>query len=395
MQRLAVIADDLTGGLDTGVQFRTAGFDTRMLVSPDAVLSDGFQPTVLVRNTDSRECPPEEASRRIARTAADVHGRVLYKKIDSTMRGNIAVELDALLDSSGKPCVLCTPASPRHGRTVSAGRLFINGVPLCSTAFADDPRCPHTDDLPELLASGSRSPVHHIPLDVIRSGSTAWLQGGAGILLCDAETDGDLDSIARVVDGQDVVLCGSAGLAGAVSRRWMDEKAGDISPPGYLSAHPVLVVAGSRHPATEGQLEAAAAQDSFQRIDVNLLEDSSLLQAERTAESLLAMDRIAILSVAGTPYEPGRAGDVAAALGGLTLRICRAAAVGTLFLTGGATAMAVCKAMGIASLDIQMEALTGIPLSRVAGGTFEGMDIITKAGAFGTPAALLDLFDTR
>lgn len=397
MRPIAVIADDLTGGLDTGVKFRKAGLETQMRVSPGGWLPSRWQPQVMVYNSDSREVSPQEASQRVAGIAADVVGRMVYKKIDSTMRGNPGVELDALLDRLDVDRVICTPASPQHGRTVSSGRLFINRVPLRKTDFAADPQCPFTDDLAVLLAAQSRFPVHSIDLKTIRSGSRSWLDDAApgGILLCDAETEADLDRLASAVEMDRVMLCGSAGLAGAVSRRIKPPaEAISVEQPGKVE-YPALIVAGSRHPATSKQIQTAKARGDFVEIEVDLRRGDGLARAERAAGDVLAAEMTPILSAASMPFEPRRAAEVAASLGKLTVDICRNAAIKTLFLTGGATAMAVCDAMGIACLDIRAEVLAGIPLSRVAGGAFDGMMVITKAGGFGLPTALLNLFFAR
>jgi len=92
--RLGIIADDLTGAMDTGLQFSKQGLETLVSMSwqemPDA--------QVLVVDTDSRAVGASEARHRLEVVARMLEGRTLYKKVDSTMRGNVGFELRALAD---------------------------------------------------------------------------------------------------------------------------------------------------------------------------------------------------------------------------------------------------------------------------------------------------------
>lgn len=115
----AVIADDLTGAGDTGVQFARAGLRTRALIGAWSVHAVQGADVVVI-NTESRALEPEEAYERIARTAAELRaaGAIpIYKKIDSTMRGRVGAELDALLDMFGLDMAIVSPAFPDNGRT--------------------------------------------------------------------------------------------------------------------------------------------------------------------------------------------------------------------------------------------------------------------------------------
>ncbi|HUV93375.1 MAG TPA: four-carbon acid sugar kinase family protein, partial [Anaerolineae bacterium] len=138
MNRLAVIADDLTGAMDTGLQFSKHGLETLVSMSwhrlPDA--------EVVVIDTDTRDVPPSVAHGRVLAAARALSGRVIYKKVDSTMRGNVGIELCALQEVLHARCVVVAPAYPPGGRTTLHGRQMVGGKPLEQTFFAHDPRWP-------------------------------------------------------------------------------------------------------------------------------------------------------------------------------------------------------------------------------------------------------------
>ena len=64
-----------------------------------------------------------------------------------------------------------------------------------------------------------------------------------------------------------------------------------------------------------------------------------------------------------------------------------------LFLSGGDTAAAVLGALGANAVCLQVEALPGVIQGTVTGGTDDGLPVITKAGAFGEPDTLVQLYD--
>ena len=171
---ILVLADDLTGALETGAKFAAAGVGAVVLL-PGGETADA--PAVVI-DTETRHAPPEEAARIVeshARAALAAGARLVYKKTDSTLRGNIGAELGALARAAGTELVYA-PAYPRMGRTVRAGRLYVDGVPVSETAFARD------------------------PLDPVRESAVARVlaaQTDAAIRVWDGESEAEIEAAAR------------------------------------------------------------------------------------------------------------------------------------------------------------------------------------------------------
>jgi uncharacterized protein YgbK (DUF1537 family) len=129
--RILVLADDLTGALEAGAKF--AGQGIRTLVSTELNLRPkGCDESigVLVIDAETRHLPAAEAGQRVrelAHAAGEQGFRYLYKKTDSTLRGNIASELGALAEAFPGSALLYVPAYPRMGRTVKRGMLYVHG----------------------------------------------------------------------------------------------------------------------------------------------------------------------------------------------------------------------------------------------------------------------------
>jgi len=114
-KRIAVIADDLTGANDTGAQFAKIGLRTLVVLesTQEQSLRDH---DVVVITTDSRALPAQDAYRKVANAAEWVRQRqydAVYKKIDSTLRGNLGSEIEAIMDVLGCKLAIVAPAFPQ------------------------------------------------------------------------------------------------------------------------------------------------------------------------------------------------------------------------------------------------------------------------------------------
>jgi len=158
----AVIADDLTGAGDAGVQFAAAGMRTRTLRG-DWMPAHLAGAEVVVVDTASRGLTAAEAYRRVRAAAERLQEaavQLVYKKVDSTLRGPLGAEIDAVMDVCRPTMALVCPAYPAQGRTLVDGVLLVGGVPVAKTPAAADPQAPVQEShVPTLLTRQMRRPV--------------------------------------------------------------------------------------------------------------------------------------------------------------------------------------------------------------------------------------------
>ena len=205
--RYAIIADDLTGAGDVGVQFSYAGLRTRTLCDARLPVWPAGIDTVVV-DTHSRGLAPTAAYAAVAAAAQVLHAagaRLVYKKIDSTLRGALGAELDAALDVSGATLAVVCPAYPANGRTLVDGILAVDGQPVAQTPIGRDPIAPVREShLPTLLAQQSHRRVIHLAQPSTAVALEAQLadiiRDGGGLVVCDA---GDDAALATIVEGVD------------------------------------------------------------------------------------------------------------------------------------------------------------------------------------------------
>ncbi len=136
MTRILVVADDFTGACEMAAVFARPQLPIPIGVNTHTATPDA---AVWVVNTETRNVTAEEARAKVEDlfTAGRKHPEsILYKKIDSTLRGPIGSEVEALRSVSGCTNVLFAPALPSQGRTTVAGRQLVWGVPLEYTPAA-------------------------------------------------------------------------------------------------------------------------------------------------------------------------------------------------------------------------------------------------------------------
>lgn len=402
MLEMVVIADDFTGANDTGVQLVKGGLKTSVLL--DTAALTGAEQAVVI-DTESRVLSESTAGERVATavqaTLAAGGTRLLYKKIDSTLRGHLTQEIRACIAEYRPTAVVLAPAYPAQGRTVVGGRLMVRGTPLLTTEIARDPRNPLTEDNIVTLLAGciagtalADCPVTPVTLDDLQSEEFASGAFTAGVYACDSECAEDLDIIARraIRSSERVLYIGSAGLAEALFS--------ECGSPA-TDAPPALAIVGSISSSTMAQIAYARAQGTaVVHVDMaRVLDGDGLASYARQAREWLAGGTSVIVTATETraDYESFVAyglcrGRTVGELAELTKRTLAALApeiidgleLAGVFLTGGDTAIAVIEALGATGSAIERELLPGFVAGRLIGGAAAGLPIVTKAGAFGT-----------
>jgi D-threonate/D-erythronate kinase len=349
MPSLTLLADDLTGALDTSAEF------VGLFGPLDVFWSAASVPENLDRfsiDSGTRECGANEAF-AIARELAPLldGATIAYKKIDSLLRGPWVAEVDACLQAGRWNACIVAPAFAHQGRRTHAGQQY---------ALASD---------------GSWAAVGKTIIQQIRErGLEARLGDPAaelqpGISVFDAETDDDLDRVVQIGRryAGAVLWCGSGGLASALAR------GKDVGLSGALK-RPVLGVFGSDHPATAAQLVVC---ESLVVRDVDV--PSNL---DRIRQRL--NDGIALVKL----EPPGGASRVDAAqhFARQIMHLVRSInPPGTLLIAGGETLKAVSVAVRARALRVFGRLEPGVPKSVIQSGSWAGVDVISKSGAFGPP----------
>lgn len=407
---MLVIADDFTGANDTGVQLAKKGVRTEVMLSHKQRPSRRAR--VLVINTESRALSPADAAAAIVAALATVTEGypLIYKKIDSTFRGNIGAEIEAVMQAKGKTLALVAAAVPATGRTTWQGNCLVNEVLLDKTEYASDPKTPIScAHIRTIIGQQSQLPIHEIALERVRAGNLAatladYQQQHRAILVLDAITDQDLSLIAQAAMSLHPLplLVGAAGLANALPvHSWLTPQ----------QALPVLLVAGSMSDVTRSQVNFVLRDPRVQVVDIDagqlispqaatysagLVQQAIQLLNEgkhcllRTSRSKADRLQINELCQRQQISRQSLATQLSQQVGQLTLMIIESSRIGGLFLTGGDMAIAVANALNAQGYHIQAEVAPCIPCGNFINSEIDDLPVITKAGGFGSETILCD-----
>jgi uncharacterized protein YgbK (DUF1537 family) len=394
-----ILADDLTGAADCAIAFGRRGHAAMVTWGEIGDASDRRLP-VLAYDAASRALAAEAAAGRHADALARLSGpgRLLFKKIDSTLRGQPAAEIAAALahqkSRSGSAFGVFAPAFPATGRTTIDGRVRVNGHALeQAEVWQRDHTYPNADLADVLATAGIRG--EKIPLGTIRGGDLrtkfARLAGeGDVIAVCDAETDHDLRLIAAasLPASSATFFIGSAGLAHALA----SFEAGDVAEPPRTrpSASGTLIVVGSLAGASRSaarELEATGSVKHFPVAPQMLLDCGAgrgSLAAGVTRRLAGGGDALIEIMMDDEPdlsLGPRLSHGLADALQSV------APAIGAFAATGGETAAMLLSRFGVNGIRLADEIEPGVSLGLTLGKL--SVPVATKAGAFGDKLSLV------
>lgn len=376
--RVLALADDLSGAAETAMALR---LPSRIVLGTPAggLRAEGGSvalPTegeCVVVDLDSRQLPAAHAARsvRTAVAAGASHGGVLFKKVDSLLRGNLAAETAAYAD--GARGVVIAPALPVAGRTVRAGVVHLRGVPLHTTdAWRAEGR-PAPRSVSHALGG---IPTALVPLSVVRGGALAdqlsacFAQGQHPV--CDAETDEDLNLIAAAAQelGPDVRMLGTGGLAGALGRQLVPDPERTTHRPNGTAKRPLLVVVGTAEPTAAEQIAQLTAVGA-RHVPLSLGE----LTSSPTRRLDITPNGITVVSLTG-PVSPASSRELVTAL---AAAVADVAGDSDLVLTGGETARRVLDALRIT----QLRPIAQIHHGAVHSHALDGRSVVTRPGSYG------------
>ncbi|WP_435102698.1 four-carbon acid sugar kinase family protein [Halarchaeum sp. P4] len=409
---VGVVADDLTGAMDTAHGFAVRGHDTTVLATLPGDGPVDVEADALSVNTDSRYDGAQEAAAAVTDAVERVAARCVYKKVDSTLRGNVGAEVTAALDATDAGVALVAPAFPSAGRTTVDGVHYVAGTPVAETEYGRDEKGPASSEIRDLFVD---RPVVSLTLDTVEAGRDAVVDAVADamaasetapVVVCDARTDEHLVTIAAAGATRDALYVGSGGLAEHLVLDGVATR--PPSTPRPASGAPLGVV-GSVSETTLTQLERVPAEAVVAVDPVALLDgDGDAAAVERAAARLAAGDPVVLTTATrhATVEETlaaGRERGLSAAdirervsngLAGAARRVHDRASPSGVFVTGGDVALAVFEVFDATAVSLSGTGVeAGIPVGTFADGVAAGIPVITKAGGFGSPEAIVTCLD--
>ncbi|MCL1950659.1 MAG: hypothetical protein FWF59_13115 [Turicibacter sp.] len=423
MIQVAVIADDLTGANATGVQLTKKNLRAFTLMDSNGDVKHGEDCDVIIHQTDSRSITKEMAYMRVYESALRLKKpniKLYSKRIDSTLRGNIGSEMDAMLDAIGDDALaIIVPSFPHAGRVVIGGRMLVHGVPLNLTEVATDPKNPvHTPVVADVFRQQSKYEIGTLYVEDVSKG-VEWLcerikiLKGAGkrALIFDSTMDSEMEVIADAVrqTGYPFITVDPGVFTSVVCSRIIPTNVHPLA-----DKNKVLAVVGSVNPVAAGQvqrfLQTQNSHHVFMEISEFLKDERSRYQeisrvVERVLEKADLFDTSMVVGSGIYPqnridlqeFAKKHGVDIDAAsiiindaIAEITGRILAAKLeFKGLYTSGGDISVHVCKRIRAAGLELVEEIVPLASYGVLKGGPMEGIRLITKGGMVGDENAII------
>jgi 2-keto-3-deoxygluconate transporter len=415
-EKLLIVADDFTGANDTGVQFGKKKLRSIIITNKDDISKTLNDCDVLIYDTESRFDDKDRAYKKTYEAGKIAKSEIknIYKKLDSTFRGNIGSEISGLMDSLEIKYSVVVPAVPANGRITKNGNVYVKGILLAETESAYDPKNPVRESyIPKIISSQTDKRIEVINYTDVSAGKENLVKkleqhfnNDVNIIVIDALVDADLDIIASAVTSvrEKVLFAGSYGLAEYLPKYLKIKKAKKSN----------IIIAGSISEVTLKQTDHAKDKTEVTLIDVEI---AKIFTGERSKERKRIIDIVKKSSLRGEDviirsasskdvvtrsFESGQKHGldklriseiIAFFLGEIAGVIIQEIKINGILFTGGDTAIKAVKYLNVSGTIIQDEILSGIPYGHFNEDQYKNITIVTKAGGFGNEDAFVQVLN--
>lgn len=422
---VGIVADDLTGANDTALQFHLGGANTEILLNQDYIPNKKQETEVWAISTESRNIPANQAVENVKKALKSFQENFsfeyYYKKIDSTMRGNIAPETLTMINILEYDAAIIMPAFPQEGRITVGGYHLLKGVPLGRTEMAMDPHSPILEShIPTLLRSqlneNDKDLVGIIDLKTVMNGAgpilikiNELLKEGKKLIVADAVSITDIEQLALAIKKCEKKLLPTGTAAGAqvIGKCWLSGIEREREPI-KLEKLPKFIVSGTATNITAEQITKLENSDDYNDINFIALETSDILDGvdndiiERivtnlrsgvtvtvhTSHLIANFDGFSDDSFNAELTKDKLASMITDYLAALTKRVL--AQINVVLITlGGETSYKCCKAINTNELRLMDEVAPAISLCSDENGRW----IVTKSGNLGNTRTLIEILD--
>lgn len=422
---VGIIADDLTGANDTALQFKKCNAKTKILLDYSIPPENDLSTEIWAISTESRNISAEQAEARVLETIENLNKNLnleyFYKKIDSTLRGNIARETLTMVKTLNYDAAIVIPAFPSEGRITVGGYHLSKCTPIGRTEMARDPHSPITESyVPSLfknqLKEDEQNMVGLIGLKTIMNGAgpilikiNELIKEGKKLIIADSASAVDIEQVVLAINKSNykILPAGTAATGSILAKLWLPED--DITEKNeqiIMPQMPNLIISGSATQINSNQIEQLDKTYDFDNIHtlpltvemvLNGINDdfvndivSQLSSGDtvviHSSKLLENFDGFSDDSLRGELSRANLASKITDYLAELTKAITDKIKV-LLITLGGETSYKCCNAISAKELIMKDEVAPAIALCV----DYKNQWIITKSGNLGNPKTLIEI----
>jgi len=406
MKNVYIVADDTTGANSSAILHKKLGYDC---ISIHTAVKEIRKQSAYAFSTSSRGVTSEEAYNIVSSTLKhfDDPDAIYNKRVDSTLRGNLGSELNAFLDFFPLKKAIVVASFPNSGRTCIHNKLYVNGELLEHTDVAKDPKMPVTTSVvTDLFAKQTNRKISHIDLSIVRESNLdshiLKQYNDSDVIVIDAEHNADIKKIADTI-----------------VKLELDIVTVDPGPFTYYYArslkHKIVFnfhcLVGSVTPLTIKQIEYAKTHGaSIYTLDVKkILSDESDKYLEKCLNELVAINNDFVIITTSCLEGTSKIDlnhfckkdecieDVSNIINNkiakLFIRFNKKVVPNCVYTSGGDTTVEFLNLAGSYGLRMNSEILPLTVESKILGGEFEGLSIVSKGGLIGDEETIMYIYN--
>lgn len=381
---IAVIADDFTGAAEIGGIALRLGWNTII----DTRVSKDNDTDILIIATNTRSKSPEEARliiRELTQQLLDLNIKIIYKKIDSVLRGNVGEELLEQLAVSGKKRALLIPANPSLRRVIKDGIYYYEGLPLKESTFSNNAKHKvKSSNVIDLMGEFSAKST-----EIISKGES---MPGKGLIVGNTMDEADLEYWAAQMDEQ-TLMAGGSGFFNALLRR-IEMKHQNDSAADFTFGKKALYVCGSAFPLSRrvvddahkgGQYVAHMPSSMFSKSadrEAKLLEweEDIIRGIHSAAVVIIAIDQLE------NPEMDNLSVEISKAVASVVSNVMERIQIEELLIEGGATAAAIIDKLVYKKFHPTQELAPGVIRMKVEEN--KRLHLTMKPGSYTWPSSI-------
>ena len=406
MKNVYIVADDTTGANSSAILHKKLGYDC---VSIHTSVKEIRKQSAYAFSTNSRGIDYKDAYNVVSETLKHFNDSdaIYNKRVDSTLRGNLGSELNAFLDHFENKKAIVVASFPDSGRTCVHNKLYVHGELLENTDVAKDPKMPVTTSVvTDLFKKQTDRVIKHIDLDVVRDSSfkeeLSKTYQEADIIVIDAELNSDIKLISEKVVELD-----------------LDIVTVDPGPFTYYYARSLKhqikfnfhCLIGSVTPLTLDQMRYAEEHGaSIYLLNVlEILSDNSKTYLEKSYQELIKIDNDFIIITTSdingnskinlndyckdnqTPEDISNL--INQKIAELFIKYNNKVKPNCVYTSGGDTTVEFLNQTGSYGLRMFSEILPLTVESKILGGEFEGLSIVSKGGLIGDEKTIMEIYN--
>lgn len=407
--KIGIVADDLTGANANCSLMKKLSLSSASVFSINEHLPRNMD--VIAIDTDSRSIKKDDAFKRVFESCEKLkklNPEFISKRIDSTMRGNVGIEIEAVKKSLGNDYVpIVMPVYPDTNRMVINSNMYVNGNIITNTDAGKDSKTPVlSSNVIDEIKRQYNGDILAVNLDEIEKGpnyikNLIERNSLNKAMVFDGIKNEHIDIVSKaLVDNKKKFFTVDPGPLTQKLAEKILYKSDNL--------RKTMLVIGSVTDITIEQIRELLLNIPMGiiKVDVERLiwpnsRNNEIEKKIRESKQYLSKEQCILIT--STPFYPGEkkldfseisskadlsydeiGRIISSSLGTIAKEVLKSEFTFTgLFSSGGDITVEIANQLGANAIDIQDEVMPLIAFGRFIGGKKDGLNIITKGGMVG------------